>query len=64
VLTAEDGPASQKEHGEQLARRSSRGKHIRAAGSGHWIHLDEPDLVVGAIREVVELSRLARSEVS
>jgi pimeloyl-ACP methyl ester carboxylesterase len=26
-------------------------KHIIAAQSGHWVHLDEPELVVEAIRE-------------
>lgn len=59
VLTAENGPASQKEQGERLASRSSRGRHIRAAGSGHWIHLDEPTLVIKAIREVIEEAQVA-----
>lgn len=64
VLTAENGPASQQEQGERLASRSSRGKHVRATGSGHWIHLDEPALVIEAIREVFELSRSAKPEAS
>ena len=37
----------------ELAGLSSRGRHIVAARSGHWIHLDQPDLVVSAIRDVV-----------
>ena len=40
---------------EALARRSPRGKHIIAAKSGHWIQLDEPELVVQAIREMIEV---------
>lgn len=43
-------------HGD-LARMSSRGRHVASSQSGHWIHLDEPELVVSAIREVVELVR-------
>ena len=45
-------------------RRASRalapsfgGRHVVAAGSGHWIQFDEPDVVVGAIREVVDRTR-------
>jgi pimeloyl-ACP methyl ester carboxylesterase len=39
---------------EALAHLSSKGKHIVASKSGHWIQLDEPDLVIESIREVVE----------
>jgi pimeloyl-ACP methyl ester carboxylesterase len=38
---------------EALARRSSRGRHTVARDSGHWIPLDEPDIVVQAIRDIV-----------
>jgi pimeloyl-ACP methyl ester carboxylesterase len=37
----------------RLAARSSRGRHIVAERSGHWIPLDRPDVVVAAIRDVV-----------
>jgi pimeloyl-ACP methyl ester carboxylesterase len=40
-----------------LADRSSRGRHIVATGSGHWIQFDEPELVVNVIRELVEATR-------
>ena len=43
--------------GDSLARASSRGRHIVSPHSGHWVHLDDPDLVVHAIREVVDLVR-------
>jgi pimeloyl-ACP methyl ester carboxylesterase len=42
---------------DALARRSTRGRHIVARNSGHWIPLDEPLTVVTAIREVVDLVR-------
>ena len=35
---------------EALAHLSSQGKHIVASKSGHWIQLDEPDLVIESIR--------------
>jgi len=41
----------------QLARLSFQGRHMVATKSGHWIQFDEPDLVVAAIREIVESAR-------
>ncbi len=38
---------------ERLAARSSRGRHVIARRSGHWIPLDRPDVVVAAVREVM-----------
>lgn len=42
---------------EALARKSSRGRHVVAEGSGHWIPLDRPDLVIECIEEVVRACR-------
>lgn len=39
---------------KELVRRSSRGKQIIAEKSGHNIHRDQPELVIGAISRVVE----------
>jgi pimeloyl-ACP methyl ester carboxylesterase len=36
-----------------LARRSTRGRHILAAESGHWIPLDAPQVVIDAIATMV-----------
>jgi pimeloyl-ACP methyl ester carboxylesterase len=41
---------------QDLVHRSDRGKHIVATRSGHFIQRDEPELVVGAIRAVVDQS--------
>lgn len=35
---------------DALAALSTRGRHLIATRSGHWIPLDQPDLVVAAIR--------------
>ena len=42
---------------DALASRSTRGVHVIASNSGHWIPLDEPETIVKAIRDVVEQSR-------
>ena len=40
-----------------LARASSRGRHLVSRGSGHWIHLDDAEIVIQAIRDVIILTR-------
>src|SRR5713226_3846412 len=42
-----------------LAQLSSCGRHVVASDSGHWIHLDHPELVTRAIREVAAAAREA-----
>jgi pimeloyl-ACP methyl ester carboxylesterase len=39
-------------------------KRIRAEGSGHWVQLDEPSVVIGAIREMIETVRASQAAVS
>jgi len=38
---------------DALARLSTRGRHIVAPNSGHWIPLDQPQVVVSAISELL-----------
>jgi pimeloyl-ACP methyl ester carboxylesterase len=39
---------------EEVAALSTRGQHWVARNSAHWIHLDEPELVVRAVETVLE----------
>jgi pimeloyl-ACP methyl ester carboxylesterase len=55
VLSAANSTPQQLRERDALARRSPRGKHVIAAKSGHWIQLDEPELVVQAVREMIGL---------
>jgi pimeloyl-ACP methyl ester carboxylesterase len=57
VLSASNATPQQLEEREGWVRRSPRGRHIIARKSGHWIQLDEPQLVLDAIREMVEADR-------
>ncbi len=49
-------PEQIREHRE-LAHLSSSGRHLVAENSGHWIQFDEPQLVVTAIRGIVDSVR-------
>jgi pimeloyl-ACP methyl ester carboxylesterase len=40
-----------------IAAHSLYGKHIIAENSRHWIHLDQPELVVAAVGEMLSLAR-------
>ena len=54
LSAATQSDAYRREHA-RMAARSAQGRHVLASGSGHWILLDEPELVVEAIRHVVTL---------
>jgi len=53
VLSGEHHAAPYTQWQRDLAQLSSRGRHVVAIDSGHWIHLDHPEVVTRAIREVV-----------
>jgi hypothetical protein len=58
VLTrGKDTSAEYNQMQKGLARLSRNSKYSVATKSGHLLHLDQPDLVVHAIREVVEAAR-------
>jgi len=56
VLTAGKNPPVSDESVRLIAREA---RHVVATESGHWIHLDQPDLVVSAVVEMVEAARHA-----
>jgi pimeloyl-ACP methyl ester carboxylesterase len=60
VLSADHHAPPYADWQSDLAQLSSCGRHVVASDSGHWIHLDHPGLVTGAIREVVATARSLR----
>jgi pimeloyl-ACP methyl ester carboxylesterase len=56
VSSGDQAPAIVLLH-QQLARLSPRGRHVVAAGAGHWIQLDDPQFVAGIVEEVVAAAR-------
>ena len=53
VISASHLTGAQSAEHEAIARSSPQGRHIFAKESGHWVHLDQPDTVIEAIREMV-----------
>ena len=59
VLSGDRHAAPYTDWQRDLAQLSSCGRHVVASDSGHWIHLDHPELVTKAILEVVAAARQA-----
>ncbi len=57
VLTAANPDAKRLDDQLQTTALSRAGRHVVARRSGHWIPLEEPDLVVDAVRDVVSSLR-------
>jgi pimeloyl-ACP methyl ester carboxylesterase len=54
VISAGDQPDDVIAAHRRLAESSSRGRHAFAAKSGHWVPFDEPDVVVDAIKQLLQ----------
>jgi hypothetical protein len=59
VLSAGARDSRWRQADARLAHASSNGRHMISSRSGHWVHLDDPDLVVRAIDEVIRRYREA-----
>ena len=57
VVSAENPDPEWEPRQRQMAELSTRGHHVSASESSHWIPVDRPDLVVEVIRAVVETAR-------
>jgi pimeloyl-ACP methyl ester carboxylesterase len=54
VISSGNQPPEQIAAHRMLAERSADGRHVVAARSAHWVQFDEPELVVGLVRDLVE----------
>jgi len=57
VISSGNQPSEQLEVHRLLAEASDEGRHIIAARSAHWVQFDEPELIIDAVRELVESCR-------
>jgi pimeloyl-ACP methyl ester carboxylesterase len=61
VISSGNQPPDQVAMQRMLADASRSGRHVMAARSSHWVQFDEPELIVAAIRELVDRERSDRS---
>ena len=57
ILSAKITPEHRREEHIAITKRLLRGRHVTAEKSGHWIMVDQPDLLVSTIREVADSAR-------
>ena len=53
VISGSHQPESESAAHRRLADASPHGRHVVARKSGHWILLDEPELIVDAVRSLI-----------
>jgi pimeloyl-ACP methyl ester carboxylesterase len=58
VLSGAHQPAVRLQEHAAIAARSAHGRHVMAGNSAHWIHLDQPELVAQAVREMTDALHL------
>ena len=59
ISSGEPSPEQLSDH-RRLAGASVAGRHVIATRSAHWIQFDEPELIVTAVRELIESGPAAR----
>ncbi len=42
---------------DRMAALSTRGRHVMASNSGHWVPLDQPKVVIDAVKDVLQATR-------
>jgi pimeloyl-ACP methyl ester carboxylesterase len=53
VISGAHQPRARIAEHRAIAARSARGRHLIAGNSAHWVHLDQPELIVEALREML-----------
>ena len=54
VLSASSLPPAEIEQTRLLASTSPRGRHVVIPDSGHWIQLDQPEIVISEITKLLK----------
>jgi pimeloyl-ACP methyl ester carboxylesterase len=57
VISSGDQPTEHLAAHRGLAEGSVAGRHIVATASAHWIQFDQPELIVAAVKELIESAR-------
>jgi pimeloyl-ACP methyl ester carboxylesterase len=54
VISSVHQPAEQLAAHQSLVHASEQGRHVVAARSAHWVQFDEPELIVAAVKDLVD----------
>jgi pimeloyl-ACP methyl ester carboxylesterase len=56
ISSVDQGPEQLAVH-RSLADASVAGRHIVAGRSAHWVQFDEPELIIAAVKDLIEFAR-------
>jgi pimeloyl-ACP methyl ester carboxylesterase len=63
ILSAGNSTAEELHERDMWATRSERGRHIKVPGTGHWLQLERPEMIVAAVQEMIaSMGHSARGE--
>jgi len=54
ILSAGDATPEELFERDAWAKRSKRGSHTQVPGTGHWLQLERPEVVIAAVRKMIE----------
>jgi pimeloyl-ACP methyl ester carboxylesterase len=54
ILSAGNATPEEVRERDAWVSRSERGRHIKVPGTGHWLQLERPELIVATVREMIE----------
>jgi pimeloyl-ACP methyl ester carboxylesterase len=60
VISSGNHPPEEIAQHRALALRASAARHVVADRSTHWVQFDQPELIVEAVRELIESRRTHR----
>ncbi|HEY7210898.1 MAG TPA: alpha/beta hydrolase [Bryobacteraceae bacterium] len=60
VISAANATPEELAEREDWVAHSRLGRHFQVPGTGHWLHLERPDVVAEAVKELVETFRSMR----
>jgi pimeloyl-ACP methyl ester carboxylesterase len=63
ILSASNATEAELEERDSWVRESTRGRHIRMEDGGHWLQLEQPEMVVELIQELVRVARREKAPV-
>ncbi len=64
ILSASSATEGELKERDSWIEQSAYGRHIHVDECGHWIQLERPDVVVSAVRELVEGARSPRYKIA
>ena len=55
ILSAANATPAEIQEREEWVHQSKRGQHLQIENTGHWLHLERPEMVAEAVRELAAL---------